>query len=112
MNGMMLMLMKCRCNYGSQTPGVLQLNSVQIKLCPVMPPLLYIRRIRCTDGIPTAHACAWENELHTLTLQLSVSKLTHGSQWSILNIPSPEPVQASDLTLRTGTRPGSPPQQV
>jgi hypothetical protein len=24
MNGMMLMLMKCRCNFGRQTPGVLQ----------------------------------------------------------------------------------------
>jgi hypothetical protein len=64
------------------------------------------------DAIPTAHASAWENEPQTLTPQLLVSLLIHGSRRSTFNTLSPELVQASGLTLRSSTRPGSPPQQV
>ena len=60
------------------------------------------------DGIPTTHACAWENKLSTPMLWLPVSKLTLGSRRSIFNTPSSEPVQVSGLELRPGTWPCSP----
>jgi hypothetical protein len=39
---------------------------------------------------------------------ISVITETAGAQGLKFNAPSPEPEQASDLTLRSGTRPGSP----
>jgi hypothetical protein len=41
-----------------------------------MPPLLYISRNRCTNGIPTAHACAWEKRAINIDTSAS-GKQTH-----------------------------------